>query len=155
MQMNPDVTVRSRGVMEKCTYCIQRINNGPVEAKLRDLRHVPDGFFQTACQQACPTNAIVFGDLNDKESAVSRRQHASGRAFALLGYLNTRPRNLYLLRVKNPNPAIRQPVENPFHHGPAMGHDDHGAGGAPHAMFDPGRKLEDAGYALSLKVLGA
>ncbi|MFG0286369.1 MAG: TAT-variant-translocated molybdopterin oxidoreductase [Phycisphaerales bacterium JB039] len=153
MQKNPDVTVRSRGVMEKCTYCIQRINNARYEASLRDLKHVPDGFFQVACQQACPTGAIVFGDINDKESAVSK-MHASGRAFALLGFLNTRPRTEYLIRVKNPNPALRQPVEDPFHHGGDHGGGDtHGEQG--HAMFDPKRAGEDAGYALSLKVIGA
>jgi molybdopterin-containing oxidoreductase family iron-sulfur binding subunit len=99
---NPDVTVRSRGVMEKCTYCIQRINAARVSAE-EDGRRIADGEVQTACQAACPTRAIVFGDLNDPESEV-RRLKAGPLDYALLGELNTRPRTTYLARVTNPHP---------------------------------------------------
>ncbi|MFN7021922.1 MAG: TAT-variant-translocated molybdopterin oxidoreductase, partial [Phycisphaerales bacterium] len=87
LQQNPDVTVRARGVMEKCTYCIQRINEARIEVKLRDLKVIPEGFFQSACQQACPADAIVFGDINDPDSRVSRLRD-NARTYMLLGYLN-------------------------------------------------------------------
>jgi molybdopterin-containing oxidoreductase family iron-sulfur binding subunit len=93
-QRNPDVTVRARGVMEKCTYCVQRI----VQARIvsdRDDTPIADGAVITACQGACPTGAIVFGDLARKDSAVARA-HADPRRYALLGELNTRPRTTYL-----------------------------------------------------------
>ena len=121
MQSNPNVTVRSRGVMEKCTYCVQRINRAKVETKLQDLDHVPDGFFQVACQQACPAEAIVFGDIADPGAGVvPLREHA--RTYMLLAYLNTRPRTTYMDRLRNPNPALREPNLDPFHH---HAHDDH------------------------------
>ncbi len=104
MVLNPDVTVRTRGVMEKCTYCLQRINQGKIEAK-RGARPLGDGEIETACQQACPTDAIVFGDINDVRSQVSRwkkRQHN----YELLAELNIRPRTSYLARIKNRNPEI-------------------------------------------------
>lgn len=157
LRNNPDVTVRSRGVMEKCTYCIQRINAARYEMKLQDLDNIPDGFFQTACQAACPTGAIVFGDLLDDNSAVSEAAD-DGRSYGLLGYLNTRPRTTYKVSLSNPNPRLRTPVEDPFHHGHG---DDHGSEGdhgedSGHASFiDKFKKHEDKGYALSLKVLGA
>jgi molybdopterin-containing oxidoreductase family iron-sulfur binding subunit len=106
MAWNPEVTVRARGVMEKCTYCIQRIRETKIVADRED-RPIADGEIVTACQQACPTEAIVFGDLNDAKSAVRRRK-ASPLDYALLGELNTRPRTTYAARLTNRNPAIAE-----------------------------------------------
>ena len=108
LQRNPDVSVRSRGVMEKCTYCVQRIEQARITAH-NDGREIRDGEIQTACQSVCPTRAIVFGDVNDPKSAVSRLK-AEQRDYALLGELNTRPRTTYLAEVRNPNPEIPAPV---------------------------------------------
>ncbi|HYY68965.1 MAG TPA: TAT-variant-translocated molybdopterin oxidoreductase [Terriglobales bacterium] len=103
---NPDVTVRSRGVMEKCTYCIQRITRARIDSE-KDQRRIRDQEIQTACQQACPAEAIVFGDLNDKNSVVARLK-SEPRNYGLLAELNTRPRTTYLAAVRNPNPELAE-----------------------------------------------
>lgn len=183
MQKNPDVTVRSRGVMEKCSYCIQRINGARAEMKVQKLVDannipvIPDGFFQSACQQACPSDAITFGDINDKKSKVAAMR-ANGRSYGLLAYLNTRPRTSHMVKVMNPNPALCDEgrkdswLHAPGHHGDDhSGHDhghDHGDAGhgeaghtesgkeaKPHSFrFDRSKSVEDGGYAVSLNVLG-
>jgi len=104
---NPNVTVRTRGVMEKCTYCVQRINAGRNEAEVEG-RALRDGEILTACQQVCPSEAIVFGDLNDPGSRIASLKK-DPRDYALLGNLNTRPRTTYLASLSNPNPEILRP----------------------------------------------
>jgi MoCo/4Fe-4S cofactor protein with predicted Tat translocation signal len=106
LSYNPQVTVRNRGVMEKCTYCVQRISAARIDAD-RDNRPIADGEVITACQQACPTNAIVFGNLNDTGSQVAKLK-AQELSYGLLEELNTKPRTSYMPRVRNPNPAIKE-----------------------------------------------
>ena len=101
LMRNPEVTVRSRGVMEKCTYCTQRISAARIEAE-KDQRDIRDGEILTACQSACPTDAITFGDLNDPNSVVARRKN-DPRDYMVLNELNTQPRTSYLADLKNQN----------------------------------------------------
>ncbi len=111
LMRNPDVTVRSRGVMEKCTYCVQRISEKRIDTETASVREGKDirigDDLQTACQQSCPANAIVFGNLNDPNSLVNKWK-AQTRNYSLLGELNTRPRTTYLAEVRNPNPELER-----------------------------------------------
>jgi len=186
MQKNPNVSVRMRGVMEKCSYCVQRINAARIECKLADLKGtdgkhvVPDGFFEVACQQACPSGAITFGNILDETSKIYATRN-SPRSYLLLGYLNTRPRTSHMVRVMNPHPELvtaerKESWKHPFHHGgheAGHGADGHGHGNGteggteghgpaePAAPASPGHSyrfeksklIEDRGYALSLNVL--
>ncbi|MBV9014419.1 MAG: 4Fe-4S dicluster domain-containing protein, partial [Alphaproteobacteria bacterium] len=103
---NPEVSVRGRGVMEKCTYCLQRIRTARIDADRED-RPLRDGEVVTACQQSCPTQAIIFGDRNDRDSAVAKRK-ATPLDYVLLEELNTRPRTSYTALIRNPNPDIEK-----------------------------------------------
>jgi molybdopterin-containing oxidoreductase family iron-sulfur binding subunit len=120
MMRNPEVTVRSRGVMEKCSYCVQRISRARIDAK-NEKREIRDGEIRTACESACPAQAIVFGDVNDPESRVSKLK-AGPRNYGLLSHLQVRPRTTYLAAVRNPNPEMPAPKIPPTdssegHHG--------------------------------------
>lgn len=127
LSVNPEVTVRVRGVMEKCTFCVQRIQNGKIRAKNEwDVRErvdgvvqIEDGEIQTACQQACPAGAIEFGDLLHSGSKVAAA-HENPRSYGLLSELNVKARNKYLARIRNPHPWIEPPTEH-------AGHGDHHA----------------------------
>jgi molybdopterin-containing oxidoreductase family iron-sulfur binding subunit len=109
MSKNPNVTVRMRGVMEKCTFCIQRIEEAKITRSVQagdsDVTKTPMPSFKTACQQACPSESIVFGNIKDRESAVSKAK-ADERTYTSLNYLNTLPRVTYMARIRNPNPAM-------------------------------------------------
>jgi len=110
LMRNPDVSVRSRGVMEKCTYCVQRITQHRIDAEIAAVREnrqfkIEDGSLQTACQQSCPADAIVFGNINDPKSRVAKLK-ALDRNYGLLADLNTRPRTTYLAEIRNPNPEL-------------------------------------------------
>ena len=119
LALNPEVTVRVRGVMEKCTYCVQRIQEVKIEAK-NAQRPIEDGDIVTACQQACPPQAIVFGDKNDADSRVAKL-HADARAYEMLSELQLKPRNNFLAKIRNPHPDLA-----PAHAG---GDDAHGGNG--------------------------
>ncbi len=133
--MNPEVTVRGRGVMEKCTYCVQRIEKAKIETRKDGGRQIEDGDVVTACQAACPSNAIEFGNLTNPESAVSK-QHADPRSYGMLSQLNVKPRTEYLAKVRNtPKPLMTtaqikdlETITAPHHggHGDHDSHDDHG-----------------------------
>ena len=130
--LNPEVSVRGRGVMEKCTYCIQRVQNVKIQTRTEG-RAIEDGELQTACQQACPTQAIVFGDLKDPGTEVSKLT-ADPRSYAMLAELNIKPRTVYLARVRNTHPRLKtahqlQEAHHGDHHGDGHDHghkDGHG-----------------------------
>ena len=147
MVKNPEVTVRMRGVMEKCTYCVQRIQNGKIQHKVAMAQAgrpgdvvVPDGTIKTACQQVCPVEAIEFGNIDDPTSKVSRAK-ALEQDYSLLGYLNIRPRTTYLGKLRNPNPKMPDyqalPLSRVEYNNKNHPPSDHGHGGHGHDSHAP------------------
>lgn len=141
MVLNPDVTVRGRGIMEKCTFCIQRIEKGKIEARKDGGRPIADGEIKTACQTACPSRAIEFGNIEDDAAVVARKQ-GDRRAYTMLDQLNVKARISYLARVRNTHPRLMTRVQlrtlatyaEPKHHG--HGQDDHGHDKHDHDKHD-------------------
>lgn len=130
--LNPEVTVRGRGVMEKCTYCVQRVQNGKIAARTKGDGRVHDGDIRSACQDACPTGAIIFGDLNDKSSRVYQ-SHNDPRAYAVLEELNIKPRTLYLSRIRNvPKRLATHSQLHPARPGDSSHHEDHSHSSGDH-----------------------
>jgi molybdopterin-containing oxidoreductase family iron-sulfur binding subunit len=117
MVLNPDVTVRARGVMEKCSMCVQRIQAGKLDAK-KQSRMVKDGEIQTACSDACPTNAIIFGDYNDSESKISEMELKNARSYKLLGEIGIKPNVIYQTKIRNVEEEYKHedPNEDYAHH---------------------------------------
>jgi molybdopterin-containing oxidoreductase family iron-sulfur binding subunit len=140
MQKNPNVTVRMRGVIEKCTFCVQRLEAAKIEHKIKNREgdiKIPTDSVRTACQDACPADAIVFGDQSDAESRVAKIKAENGLNYNLLDYLNVRPRLSYLARIRNPNPLMPGAAEvgmglvnELLHHG-GNGKEHHKSADAP------------------------
>ena len=140
LMKNPDVTVRSRGVMEKCTYCVQRVNHARIEAE-KEGRPIRDGEVVTACQQVCPTEAIIFGNIKDSNSQVAQMRKQPHN-YGLLKELNTEPRTTYLARLRNPNPAIEPVAVDTGHRETEQGDTGHGDTGHGDTTEETGERKE-------------